>query len=127
MSWRIVPQVEKQGKEEREVLCKAVRYCPIKDKQTGETHFLRLKSVILKVIICHEESGAEHSITWSNRAHKSLDDPNCGKFKYKWGGQVEDDDFVVHDRFWKWMAKHRPEVAHDVQIAFLERLLEAAA
>ena len=38
----------------------------------------------------------------------------------------KDDDFVVHSRFWEWMEKNRQDVAHDVQLAFTERLIEAA-
>lgn len=126
MSWEIVPQTEKHGKEEREVMCKMVRFAPITDKKTGETHFMRLKSVILKVVLRHVESGEEHTITWSNRANKHLDDPNCGKYKYKWGQGREDDDYVVHSRFWEWMGRCRKDVAKEVQLAFTERLLEAA-
>ena len=126
MSWSIVPQTEKHGKEEREVTCKMVRFAPVENKKTGEVSFLRLKSVILKVVIRHDQSGEEHTITWSNRANKDIDDPNCGKFKYKWGQGREDDDFVVHSRFWDWMKKSRSDVAHEVQLAFTERLIEAA-
>jgi len=124
--WKIVPQIEKRGKKEREVLCKVVRRIPITDKKTGEIHFMRLKSIILKVIIRHEPSGEEHTITWSNRAGKDIENPNCGKFKYKWGQGREDDDFVVHSQFWEWMKKNRADVAHDAKLAFTERLIEAA-
>ena len=124
MSWEIVPQIEKHGKEEREVLCKMVRFAPITDKNTGEMQFMRLKSVILKVILRHIETGEEHTITWSNRAGKDIEDPNCGKFKYKWGQGREDDDYAVHSRFWDWMKQTRSDVARDVQLAFVERLIE---
>ena len=121
MSWRIVPQIEKHGRDqEEEVLCRAVKFTPPVRDKSGEEHFFRLRFPVLRVILAHD-SGVEHHITWSNRGTTKH-----GMYTYKWGVKgVEDDQYASHDNFWAWMRKNRAEVAEEVKAAFEERIKEA--
>jgi len=122
--WQLIPQIEKVGKdEEREVLCKLVRFFPVEDKQTKELRFFKLRDkdgneyTCLKVIIQHH-SGTKHTITWSDYAGK-------GRYTYKWNVRGEKDDvFFSAPSFWLWMAKTRPDIADEVKSAFDGRKLE---
>lgn len=59
--WTIVPQEE----GEDQVLCKHIRFFPIKSKKTREVKFGRLNILVLKIVFRHE-SGDTHSLTMSD-------------------------------------------------------------
>ena len=63
-AWHIVPQVEK----EETVLAKVISFCPISDKKTNETRFMRVPPCI-RVLIAHSDDSNPIKLTWSSRSN----------------------------------------------------------
>lgn len=100
-TFKIVPQTEKVNGEEIETFCKHVKCYPV-EKRTGkkvDKGFGYFGFLILKVVLRCEETGAEHSITYSNakQAPMGYDVPKqwlchkgeIGKFIYHWPDRME--------------------------------------
>lgn len=100
-TYRIVPQIEKQGQEEEEVLCKHVRFYPIKNKKGAATgNFGRFGFPIFKVLLECVESASEHYITWSNFSGAV----NGGKYIYHMPNKTE------HPKMWVGEGKRRKQI-----------------
>jgi hypothetical protein len=64
MQWTILPQVEKHGKQETEVLVKHVRFFPKKDSRTRQvTGFGKLGFTVLRIILSNGPE--QHSLSLS--------------------------------------------------------------
>ena len=61
-AWHIVPQVEK----EEMVLAKVIRFCPIQDKKSKETRFMRVPPCV-RVLIAYSDDNNPIRLTWSSK------------------------------------------------------------
>ena len=61
-AWHIVPQVEK----EETVLAKVIRFCPIQDKKSNETRFVKVPPCI-RVLIAYSDDNNPIRLTWSSK------------------------------------------------------------
>lgn len=74
-NWEIVPQTEKSGKSEKEVLVKRVKMRPGMDKKTGETFFVPLNFLMFRLLL---KLGKDtYTVQWSNYGDQF-------KFTLKW-------------------------------------------
>lgn len=74
-NWEIVPQTEKSGKTEKEVLVKRIKMRPGVDKKTGETFFVPLNFLMFRMLL--KAGDKEHTVQWSNYGDQF-------KFTVKW-------------------------------------------
>lgn len=122
MAWSLLTQTEGRGDKAREVLCKEIRFLPIEDRKTGDTSFMPLKFLVLKVKFQHSVERKEHSITYSNRAGGE------GKFIYHWPDKKTqpDTEFVGFEALRRGLVG-RGTLADDILDLFANKLAEVAS
>lgn len=112
--WKIIPQLEGRGDNRHEVDCKRICYLHAKDKKTGDSKFIPMKFLCLKVLFQHNAEKLTHKITYSCRKGKNL-------FTYHWPNKQGKTTYHSLEVLNKFLAV-RGKIAEEICMAFVNKM-----